>query len=72
MKIGDYVSFTTYHPAERAFTRHRKGVVVGTRERGNGTVLYNINDGKQTFEFIGRGQIHMVWPAPLPVLTRSE
>ena len=64
MKVGDYVSFTTYHPSERAFTKHRRGIIVATRQRGLGSTLYAINDGKQTFEFVARSQIHMVWPAP--------
>jgi len=63
MKVGDYVSFTTYHPSERAFTRHRKGIIVDMRNRANG-LYYSISDGKQTFQFVGRSQIHMVWPAP--------
>ncbi len=64
MKVGDYVSFTTYHPSERAFTKHRRGIIVLTRQRGNGTLFYVINDGRQTFDFVGRDQIRMVWPAP--------
>jgi hypothetical protein len=63
VKVGDYVSFTTYHPSARTFTQHRKGIIVATRQRGNGTTLYSISDGKQTFELVSRGQIHMVWAA---------
>ena len=63
MKVGDYVSFTTYHPSARTFTQYRKGIIVATCRRGNGAPLYSISDGKQTFEFVSRGQIHMVWSA---------
>jgi|TARA_R110002020_G_scaffold78899_1_gene198170 hypothetical protein len=63
VKVGDYVSFLTYQPSERAFTKLRRGIIISTIPRSNG-VCYNISDGKQTFGFVGRDQIRMVWPAP--------
>jgi|TARA_R110000824_G_scaffold71001_5_gene181996 hypothetical protein len=63
MKVGDLVTFFTYHPSTRSFTKYRRGIIISTIPRSNG-VCYNISDGKQTFGFVGRDQIRMVWSAP--------
>ena len=59
MKVGDYVSFETYHPSGRTFTTMRRGIIIGAVQRA-GDVLYSINDGKQTFGLVGRSQIRNI------------
>ena len=59
MKVGDYVSFDTYHSSERELIRTRRGIIIGVVVRG-GRSAYLISSGKETFKFVDRCHIRLL------------